>query len=465
MKSNLANRITKVSKLSFPAAFIFLSMGMLNSCSEKNENKQNELSKSQTMSNEYSLLNADQRAVDELALKLMDEPEVNEAREKGVKLWQSLPEWQIPDGKATFEGAVDEAVFLAVRSVAGNDPAFPKVIWTSAPEYSYADLKIPRSCGASDNPDRVYRSIAVDPKYKYVIHGKRAEKPTNKDFSFEALPVITLGDNAKAVLSSKEIDVAEDGTFTITIDATPAGDRKNHLEIPAGTKTVLVRETISDWSNQLPNKLAVERTDDIKATPKTYEQFKGEVSEEIIHTMKAITRYMGYARESGTNDYVPQIRKLDGGLPGTAGAFSRFNLAPDEALVVTINPLSADYVNVQLTDLWIRSIPFREVTSGLSDKQAKHNADGSMTFIISDKDPGYYNWLNTNGLREGFLQVRVEDFDTRPDGPETVIPSPVLVKLSKLENVLPKEMKRVTKLERAKQLAERQKGFDYRTGE
>jgi hypothetical protein len=135
-------------------------------------------------------------------------------------------------------------------------------------------------------------------------------------------------------------------------------------------------------------------------------------------------------------------------------------LADDEALVLTIDLQGAGYANFQLTDPWARSVPYTNVTSSLSNRQAKPNPDGTITFIVAPRDPGYFNWLNTNGLNDGLVTLRIEKV-TKPD-PATIVRTAKLVKLTDLAAAVPAGTPRVTPAERAKQVADRSAGFAKR---
>ena len=38
------------------------------------------------------------------------------------------------------------------------------------------------------------------------------------------------------------------------------------------------------------------------------------------------------------------------------------------------------------------------------------NADGTYTYVIAARDPGVHNWIDTDGLREGILTLRMAEF-------------------------------------------------------
>lgn len=408
------------------------------------------------------LLTEDQQHIDKVALSLLGDPAVKAAREAGIKLWSGLRAGQLDDGKAQLKGAVDEAVYFSLRSVAANDPSRPRVIWTEAPSYSSGKSKVPGSRIGGDNPDRIYRTFAADPAYRYEIRGHRNALPSQEEFSFEAIPTVGPLGQPKFSLSSKDIDVAQDGSFTITVDATPANGRRNHLYLPQGTATVLVRDTLIDWAKELPNQLVIKRLDGPEAPARTPEVLSRLAAEEVTKSIEANVKFIDWAWKTPVNEIKPQVRKLEDGVPGAVAALSRFRLKNDEALVITIQPDSAKYVGLQVTDPWLRSVPYWNSISSLNNLQARQNADGSLTYVLSSKDPGYSNWLSTGGLRDGILVLRVES-SPQPAVPEKIVRETRVLKLSQLATALPKEATRVSASERAQLLAKRSAEFAKRT--
>jgi len=409
---------------------------------------------------EGSLLTRDQQQADRIALTLLDDPGVKAARASGLKKWSTLPAYSLEDGRSTLEDAVKEAEYAALRSVAAYDPGTPRVIWASAPSYSYGEVEVPGSRYAGDNPDRIYRSVAVDASHRYEIHGRRARRPSNDDFLFEAIsgPGLGLIGTPSASLKAKDIDIATDGSFTVTVDGSAANGRRNHLTMAAGTTAILLRDTLADWTAQRPNEIVVKRIDTGTVAERSAEELNRQAAQEVTRFFDANIRFLDQVTKAPVNRPVAQIRRPQDGVAGAIAASSRFGLKDDEALVITIEPAGAKYVGFQLTDPWFRSRPYWGTTGSLSNHQAKANADGSLTYVIAARDPGYYNWLSTGGLHDGLLLIRIEDFEQTPD-PAKVIGAAKVVKLAQLASALPTGFVRVTAAGREQQLHARHVGY------
>ncbi len=104
-----------------------------------------------------------------------------------------------------------------------------------------------------------------------------------------------------------------------------------------------------------------------------------------------------------------------------------FDLADDEALVVEFTPPGCEYWMIALHNHWMETLDYVHHQSTLNCHSAKLEADGSVRFVICQRDPGTPNWLDTAGHRRGTVGVRWV-------GPDVVdvIPSTRVVKVASL---------------------------------
>jgi hypothetical protein len=70
--------------------------------------------------------------------------------------------------------------------------------------------------------------------------------------------------------------------------------------------------------------------------------------------------------------------------------------------------------------MWYVSLDFINHQTSLTADQARHDPDGNIRFVVSERDPGVANWLETTGHSRGYLQIRwqrtAREF-TAADGP------------------------------------------------
>jgi hypothetical protein len=124
-----------------------------------------------------------------------------------------------------------------------------------------------------------------------------------------------------------------------------------------------------------------------------------------------------------------------------------FELGPDEALLIEATvPVEPQYAGFHLPNLWGESLDFANHQSSLNGHQAKLDADGVFRAVVSQRDPGVANWLDTAGHSEGSMIYRWNQADSAP------IPAARKVKLSELSRALPPGTARVSPAERAREI-------------
>jgi len=151
-----------------------------------------------------------------------------------------------------------------------------------------------------------------------------------------------------------------------------------------------------------------------------------------------------------------------GGLVQQMISFIRVKLADDEALVVTFGSGRAPFRDVVLHDFWFRTLPYWKHTSSMNNSQGRPNPDGSTTYVISIRDPGVFNWLDSAGFHELLVVHRWQGLPREPVPEGAPWGKGELVKFDELDRVLPAGMQRVTPEQRRHQLAERLETFKLR---
>jgi len=404
-----------------------------------------------------TLVTATQKQIDLAATSLVRDPAIRAARDSVLKSWSALPPASLKDGKEQLEGAVDDLVFSAARAAVERDQFGPSIFWTLTPPYVAGDDSAPGGRFGIDTPDRIYRAVSVSPAQRYVIRGQRAAQPSNRDFLFEVHQ--SFASRVLGSLSARDIDIDADGHFTITVDSSPAKGRRNHLTLPPDASSLLIRDTLADWDRQSPNRLTIELVGG-EPSRAGLDQARLDAATTIKAYAEVNSKVLDLVAKTPVNEIKLTVRSGDHGVEGAIAGVSRFSIKDDEALVATLDPQTAAYLGVQLTDPWGRSIPYWDHISSLSNRQAVKNQDGTFTFVIAPRDPGYRNWLDTNGLNDGVAAVRFEDFGKADI--DKIVRSWKLVKVAELPQILPADAARVTPAERAAQIAARKAGFDKR---
>ena len=95
-----------------------------------------------------------------------------------------------------------------------------------------------------------------------------------------------------------------------------------------------------------------------------------------------------------------------GGDPAIFYVHGYWKLAPDQALVLDVPEPEAEHWNIQINNWWMESLDYRYHPICVNKHSAVRNPDGSLTFVLAHRDPGFGNWLPTVGHDEGFVLLR-----------------------------------------------------------
>jgi len=146
-----------------------------------------------------------------------------------------------------------------------------------------------------------------------------------------------------------------------------------------------------------------------------------------------------------------------GAMRNQVYVMGRFELAPDEAFVVDVSDGGAEYFTVPLSNIWGTTLDLVDRTGSLNKAQSVANEDGTYSYVISPVDPGVANWIDSDGLREAILTLRMAEFgETGPR--EDLGARGRVVKLDQLDVEVP-HLPRVSAQQRATELAERREAY------
>jgi hypothetical protein len=356
------------------------------------------------------------------------------------------------------QDGVQELAYATALTAAVSDPYRPGLVLVADP-HRWFGTSVPGSRFGWVNPDNAYRWGLVDPASQYRIHGKR-RYPGPKDVNISLLTDIYYSETV-ANLAYSDIEVAANGTFTITIDSSPANGRPNHLQLTAETTAIIVRNSMDDWATQNPDAIRIERVGGPSApAPLTLDQLAKIAAASIA---KAAPLYAhGFSTTTvPLNDFnkPPAAGATPYALATQRSAQGRFDLADSQALVIQVTMGGAGYFTLPVTDPFGVSIHPGPLQSSLNNFQADANADGSYTLVMSAHDPGVHNWLATDGVQIGTLDARWQLLPPAIPASGDLSISAKLVNFQDLASVLPAELRRVSPAQRARELELRNAAF------
>ena len=265
--------------------------------------------------------------------------------------------------------------------------------------------------------------------------------------------------SAVAVLNGRTMNVDADGSFTITVDSAPANGRPNHVQSTPEAHEFYIRDVLLHWDRDDPNHLAVQRLGD---EPDIAARTLDEQADATAAMMAHFADFTGklshgiYKMPANHFDLAWSADKV-GAMRNQVYVMGRFDLNPGEAFVVDVSDGGAEYFTVPLSNIWGTTLDICDRTGSLNKAQSVPNDDGTYTYVISPTDPGVANWIDSDGLREGILTLRMAEFAGH--GPrEDLGAHGRVVPLDELEKAVP-TLRRVSAQQRATELAERRAAY------
>lgn len=385
------------------------------------------------------------------AMRAVQSPQVVRARELAAMRFR----WVLRDDPpaeawASFDAMMDEYVFNNALKAANADPNYPEVMLNYAMPHEWHGVQVPGSRVNGDNCDNAYRLIPIDGKANFRLEGRRAAYgPSDVTFTLVGNWEMT---KTLAGLEGRSLEYGLDGEFVITIGPDPANGRPNHIQSRPGAVMLFVRDSLGDWDQQ-PNEIRIQRLDPPDAPPMTDQQIAERAAELIIDSVPQVYWYLKYIH--GSPNVFPQLIKSDtaGGLSTQRGNAASAILAADEAMILTFDPCGANYFSVICQDYWWITMDYGRITSSRNTAQSVLNEDGTVTYVVCGQDPGVHNWIDTAGLHNVVLNVRLQGLPAELEK-EPLVTSRI-VKLRELDAALPAGMMRVTAEQRAAEIAER----------
>ncbi|CAN5617660.1 DUF1214 domain-containing protein [soil metagenome] len=284
-----------------------------------------------------------------------------------------------------------ELILCTALQHLNSDPVRPRVMRNL----------FPGARAGLDNPDTIYRFIPVSADSSYVIRGRRG---SSTDVSFQLFDAWqgdgVLGEQL-GFLSGEFLQVDDAGTFELTLDATPADGRANHVQLPPDSFQLTVRDTLVDWRLQ-PMHLSVERLDGADSpAPRPTLSLAERIRRQARFWPPIVGAFCGIAPNS-----VGAPNPTQGGLASQYSAPGHYLLDDEDALVIEFGAGGAQYAGIQLGTRQFISIDYWDRLTSLNLSQLHPEPDGRFRVVISRRDPGVLNWLDPGPHAEGIIFMR-----------------------------------------------------------
>ena len=263
----------------------------------------------------------------------------------------------------------------------------------------------------SDNPDSLYLSGNIDGRLNYRISGHRG---TVHYLSFTAFTgnygagQDRLGQ--AGFLHGSDLTVDDDGRFEIFVGPERRGD--NWLKTSPEPSLIAVRQFFLDRDSETPISVRIERLNhDDLPPPLSAERFGQSLESAGAFVAGCSAVFSGWVDDLGANArnaLTTEAGPLQGawGDPNQVFRHGTYDLADGEGLLIEFTPPECFYWNFQVDNRWMESLDYRRLPVTVNKRTARYEPDGSVRIVVAASDPGFGNWMSTDGHRFGAIGLR-----------------------------------------------------------
>jgi hypothetical protein len=338
----------------------------------------------------------------------------------------------------------------------------------SNPDYPHF-VRFPNSVARIgwDNPDNPYLSAPVRGDHSYRLRGNITNFDLITFNVYSGMLGYTPMDEMRTIssISSEDIEIDESGDFELVLSAEK--HEGNWLPLEADADNVVVRRLVSDWQRTEEGNWEILNLTTLgKSAPRVS---AGDITVQLRESVKMVRgirealtmahRVLFQLKQQPNEVPIPAIGDpaLPMNDPFQATTRAYFTLADDEALLIEVPEVDCKFTNIQLANPWMESLDYASRQSSLNGHMARVDGDGKIRYVISKRDPGVPNWLDTAAYPEGSLFARWTYCESYP----TELSSKV-VKLADLASQLPADTPKVLAEQRAEIIAARQSAISRR---
>ena len=315
------------------------------------------------------------------------------------------------------------------------------------------------------NADTVYRSAAITPAGTYRLRGRAGSlrMAVISEVGPRAEGSATIGAH-RAVHDLNALSFDADGRFDVLLSVErPAEHAGDWWQLSPTTNMLMMRLVSCDWSNEREPTIAIERLD----VPPQRPRASADAMEARLRAMHYPIEFMAlmfvdHHQQLRDEGFINRFKVFDlsqaGGLAGQFYYEGAYELADDEALIVEAKaPDICRYRSLILTNEIYETTDWVNNHASLNDVQAPLDADGVLRIVVSARDPGVPNWLDTAGCARGVIQGRWTDCDSQP------IPTVTKIAAGAVRDHLPPETGTVTPEQRETLIRERRSALLQRS--
>jgi len=301
-------------------------------------------------------------------------------------------------------------------------------------------------------PDCLYTRATMRGGESYRLSGNRG---TARYVGLQTMNGIVSTANALV----DELVTDGDGNFEVVLSA--AEHDGNWMPIDGAHPTLTVRHFFYDWDTETSSSLRIERIGD----PVRHEAV--DVDSDVVVSRQLVALgdfvhdnldfFLQFGAAPPPNGFLPPIdRTAIGAAAENKPVIGRWELDPDQALILEVEPPQGVYWSYSLGNPWWETIHYGRHQSSLNAHQAVVDSDGLVRVVVCGRDPGMANWLDTAGFSNGAMILRCVRTITAPT------PSSRVVAFDEVASALPTDTARITADRRASVLERRRRAVHER---
>jgi hypothetical protein len=232
-----------------------------------------------------------------------------------------------------------------------------------------------------------------------------------------------------ADLDLSQLEVGPDGRLELTLSPEPApAGQKNWIQLNPRIRHVEIRQYLYDWERHQPGHFEIVRVGSEGQAPPPLEPARMarllDAAADWVETSVVYWKeYMARSRAALAPNSFGPARHVPGGSSDILYGDGRFDLEPDQAMIIEVTRPKARYWSFQWYSWgWFESPDFAHRLTSLNGQQARVDSDGKVRIVVAHRDPGVPNWLDTEGRREAMFIYRYVWSDDAPLPVARVVP-------------------------------------------
>ena len=303
-------------------------------------------------------------------------------------------------------------------------------------------------------PDCIYTRAVLRGGESYRLFGNRG---TARYVGLQTMNGIVATANELV----DELEVDADGSFEVVLSAEERAG--NWMRIDGDHPTLTVRHFFYDWDIEVASSLRIERLGDAVAADGGSVDREVAVSRQLValgdFVHDNLAFFLKFGAAAPLNGFLPPIDRTDmGAAAENRPVIGRWELRPDEALIVEVEPPEGIYWSFSIGNPWWETIHYGRHQSSLNAHQVAVDSDGLVRVVLCEGDPGVANWLDTAGHSNGPIILRCVRTKTAPTPTTRIVP------FEQVAAELPSDTTKVTPEERLSILAARRRAVRERFG-